>query len=151
IERGANAFEREIGSLLPRGREVGRDASAPEEQCARLLAEAFDVEARAMREGLRASYGVDASDEAPQPLERVGILELRRSTTAAREDGYAKAPMMGEGFSLECQGRDDRNLGGRELLRKGVLLQDLHIAPAPGTVELRHHRGRVLDPHLVDA
>jgi hypothetical protein len=92
IERGARGFQRKLGRLLPCGDEIRRDDSARQQERARLLAEAFDVQARTMRERLGASDGVDAADEAAQPFECFGILELGRASAAARKDRERKPP-----------------------------------------------------------
>jgi hypothetical protein len=56
-----------------------------------------------------------------------------------------------EGGAVQDQRGDHRDLARGQLGGERVLLEDGGVAPAFGAVELDHHRGRVLDPHLVDA
>ena len=60
-ERVAHAFQGELRSLLPRRDEIRRKQSACEQERARLLAEALDVQARPVAKRLRAADSVDAA------------------------------------------------------------------------------------------
>src|SRR6185436_1891542 len=116
-----------------------------EQEGARLVSEGLDVDRGAMREGPRAPRGVDAADEAADPFEDALAVELRRATAAAREDGEAEVLELVQRAAGERGGCDERHFRCGELVREGVLLEDLRIAPAPGPVELRDHRRGFLD------
>src|SRR5882762_11545731 len=89
---------------------------------------------------------MNAADEAADPFERLLVAELGRATAAARVDRYAEI-----GEAQRMHGCDDGNLALGELVREGVLLVDLGVAPAAGTVELGDHHRAVLEPDLVHA
>src|SRR6185503_18897074 len=89
---------------------------------------------------------MDAADEAPDPLERFRIVEIRRAAAAARVE-REQEPGMHAGVHR----RHHRDLALGQLACERVLLFDLSGAPASRPVELEHTRGAVLEPGLVDA
>src|SRR5687767_5589817 len=113
---------------------------------ARVVAECLRRERFAMREGPGRANGMNPAHEASDPFERLEIAELGRTPAAPRVNRIEEP----RSFSL-VRGRDHRNLALGALLRERVLFLDLRFAPASGPVELRHHRGAVLEPDLVDA
>ena len=113
---------------------------------ARLAAEAVDVERRTKLERLRCPDRVDAADEAADPLERLRVVEVRRTAAASRIKREPEARMHPRMY-----GGDHRDLVSGELARKGVLLLDLRVAPAAGAVELGDQRFGAVDADLVDA
>src|SRR6185503_16303947 len=100
----------------------------------------------ALLERPRGADRVNASQEAADPLERLGVAELGRAAAAARINGKAKTAER-----ARSAGSDHRYLALGELAREGVLLFDLRVAPATRPVELGDHGGFFLQPHLVDA
>ena len=104
-----------------------------------------------MHERARTPDRVDAPDEAAQPLERVGILQLRRAPTLAREERETESLMGLQGALVEGERGYHGNLFLGELGGEAVLLQDLLVRPAPRAIELRDDGDGLLDAHLVDA
>ena len=84
--------------------------------------------------------GMDAADEASQPLPDAGRVDLRRAAALAREDGEAEAAVPVQGRAAEHQRRHGRNLPLGQFGDEGVLLQDGGIGPAAGAVELGDDR-----------
>ena len=104
-----------------------------------------------MGERLLAPHGVDAPDEAPEPFERVAILELRGAPAAARKDREPKTRKQVQRASFVNERCDHGNFARGELGGKCMLLEDRGLAPARGPVELGDDRCRILDADLVDA
>ncbi len=65
-----------------------------------------------MREGVRAAHAVDAPDEAPEPFERLLVLEIGGAAAAAREHREAEAFALVQRRAGEGERRHDRNLRG---------------------------------------
>ena len=119
---------------------------------ARLVTESFDIKCRALDERLERAYGVNPSQEAAHPFERVRVLELRRAPAAAWVYGDAvAAAFVQRAFVGEHQGGDDRKLASCKLDYECVLFEDLGVAPAARPVELGDQRLVILDAELVDA
>ncbi len=138
-EGGAHALERELGNARPRGGELLRDETAREQEAARLLAEALDVDRRPDTEIADASHRVDAADESPDPFERLRVVELGRAPALPRVHGPEKAIGSVQRLSVECQRCDDRNLAFGKLERERVLLENLRFAPTIRAIELRNY------------
>src|SRR5437868_15549577 len=105
------------------------------------MAEGLRGERVAVLEFLDGADGVDAPDEASDPLERAFVAELGRATATARIDRNAEI-----GKTQGMHGRDDRDLALGELVREGVLFVGLRLAPAARTVDLRDVNRAVLAP-----
>ena len=110
------------------------------------MAEGLRRERLAQLEFLRRADGMDAADEAADPLEGLLVAKLRRAAAAARIDGDAEVR-----GAQRVHGRDDGDLAAGELVGEGVLFVDLRVDPASGAVELCDHDRVVLEPDLVDA
>src|SRR3954462_4586761 len=145
-EAALDAGEGLLRHRLPRIEEIGGNEVAGEQNCTSVVTERFRRERFAMLELLRRANRVDAADEAPDPFERLRVIELRRAPAAPRIDGDAE--ILEAKRMRRCHHRD---LALGELVGEGVLLVDLRIAPAPWAVELRHDCAVVLEPDLVDA
>src|SRR5258708_33304333 len=113
------------------------------------MTEALGRQRLALLEFLKRTHRMDASDEAADPFERLAVPGSGRAPAAARIDRQPET-MLFPGLYAGGR-RDHRDLALGELVREGVFLVDLRIAPAAGPVELRHHHRAVLEPHLVDA
>src|SRR5260221_962530 len=156
VARG-DAREREVDRALPCLQQVRRHEILRKQPLARLAAEAGELERGPIGERARRAHRVNAPDEAADPLERLAVLELRRAPAAARKYREAKAAGRVRRISVGRERRDDRDLALGKLQAERVLLEDLSVGPARGTVELRDHRGRrtrtgtVFEPDLVDA
>src|SRR5439155_21078689 len=111
--------------------QIGREEIAFEKELARLGAEGLRVEDASRGKLLRCADGVNAADEAADPFQDFLVVELGRAPAAARIDGEAKSLVM-----PRLERRDDGDLLRSELVRKGVLLVDLRVAPAFGAIEL---------------
>ena len=102
---------------------------------------------------------MDAADEAPQPFQRVGILQLGRAAAAPGIERKAEPGVVMQRRAVDLERRHDGNFALRQLAREVVFLQDLLVRPARRAVELGHQETRVaqgpalvlLEPHLVDA
>src|SRR5690606_15460499 len=94
---------------------------------------------------------VYARDEAPEPLQRVEILELRRASGAARIKREAKSRVLGERLAGRAERRNHRNLALGELERKSVLFVYRSVRPALRPIELGDQRRAVFEPELIDA
>ena len=105
---------------------------------------------------------MDAPEEATHPFALVLRAEFGPLPAAAREEREAEARMVQQracvpvasefaGPARKHHRRDDRNLGGRQLQREVVLLENRLVAPASRPVELRDDRLAALDADLVDA
>src|SRR5258706_4845947 len=112
------------------------------------MTEALGRQRLAFLEFFKGTHRMDARDEAADPFERLVVAELRRAPAAARIDRQPEN-MLFPGLYAGGR-RDHRDLALGELVREGVFLVDLRIAPAAGPVELRHHHPAVLEPQLVD-
>src|SRR5690606_4672774 len=122
-----------------------------EEPGARLGAERIQIQRFPEAEGLGRADKVDAADEAADPLEHFGLLEVRRAPAAARIDGKVELAAVEEGVVVEEKRGDDRDFATGELERESVLLEDLLARPAAGPVELDDDRRAFVQIHLVDA
>src|SRR5262245_40159512 len=151
VVAAAHAVEREVDDALPRGQEITRDEIVLEQPVARLAAEAGGIERRPTRERPCRPDRVDATDETADPLQRVGIVELRHAPAAPRIDREAEAAGLVQRLPGEYERRDDRNLALGELERERVLLVDLSVGPARRAVELGDHDGPVFEIDLVHA
>ncbi len=151
LEAVFHAVQREIHRADPGFLQILRQQARVEQPVARLVAEGIGIQRRAFAEGPRRADRVDAPEEAADPFQHFFVLELRRPAAAAREDGEAEAGEFVQGFFADHPRGDDGNFALGQLDGKGMVLEDLRVAPAIGAVELRHHVGVVLQAHLVDA
>src|SRR5262245_3602992 len=145
-EASCDTCEGLFGRRLPGFQQVRRDELVAEQEGAGFLTKCLDIERRSKSERGGSADRMDAADEAADPLERLGVVEVRAAAAAARIERVPEP-----GMDPRMHGGDDRNLAPGELARKGVLFLDLLVAPPPGPVELQHARRAVLQPHLVDA
>src|SRR5438132_13861181 len=90
LEALPNADERELDRTAISIVEIGRNECVREQPVSRLLAETDDVERGALIEARPRAHGVNAADEAPEPLARCAILELGSAAAAVRVNGEAK-------------------------------------------------------------
>src|SRR5271170_4910091 len=113
LEALSYAVERHGGDARIRRGEIGWNEAVREQPVARFLAEALQVECGPVGEARARPHGVNAADEAPQPLADRSILELRGAAATVRVDGKTKA---GEGderaAAFECERLDGRNFFG---------------------------------------
>src|SRR3954467_1925201 len=105
-----------LGDRFPGFEQVRWDEIVFEKVGSRLVAERFRVEGRAQLERTRGTQRVNAADEAPDPFERLGIVEVRRAAAAARIHSKKKAAVFPRVYR-----RNHRDLALGELARKGVL------------------------------
>ncbi len=68
----------------------------------------------------------------------LGRIQLRGPPRHPGKSGEAEFPVFKKSAALEAHGRRHRQLRGRHLLRKNVLLVDLGVAPAGRPIELQH-------------
>ncbi len=147
----SHAVEREVDDGLPRREEVRGDEAVLEQPVARLDAEGRDVELGPLGKRLHGADRVDAADEASEPFERVGIVEVGRAATPARVHRKAETAGLVQRLPAERERRNDRDLALGELERERVLLEDLGVGPARRPIELDNDRRAVFDVDLVDA
>ena len=105
-----------------------------------------------MLEPARRANGVNATEEAADPLAIVLGPEFRPLPAAARVQRKTKASVFQQGsrWQADLQRRDDRNLGGGKLQRETVFFEDCCIAPASRAIELHDDRFGVLETDLID-
>ena len=113
--------------------------------------EAIAAQRRPVGEGPQRADGVDPPERAAEQFARSRLVEVRRPARLQRECRQAEFAPVAQRRVAEAERRDDRDLGRGQLGGEGVFLEDLRVAPAPGAVELQHHRRRVLAPEPVDA
>jgi hypothetical protein len=94
---------------------------------------------------------MQAAEEAPDPFEHLVAVELGRSSAALVVDGEAETLVGVERAARDVARRHGRHLGVGELANERMLLADLRVAPAAGTVELDDDRRAVVEHRLVDA
>ena len=103
------------------------------------------------------AHAVQSGDEAAQPAQGVGIVQLGAVAAAHRCDGQAEGLALDQhlaqrgrrrGHAGQRLRRHHRHLGSGQLGAETVLLGNLRIGPAAGPVELGHHAGAVLQHHL---
>ena len=92
-----------------------------------------------------------AADETPHHQALITRRELRPASALARVGGVLKAVVRMQRRAVHHERSDDRDLNGRELRGKAMLLEQRARRPATGPVELDDDRFGVLDPDLVDA
>jgi len=107
--------------------------------------------ASARAERARGADAVQAAEEAPHPQPVVVRVEVRPAPAAARVERERVAAVLDQRLPVDHERRDHRDLGGGELEREAVLLEDLRARPAARPVELGDDGLAVLDPDLVDA
>jgi hypothetical protein len=73
---------------------------------------------------------VQAGQEAADPLQHVGVVQLGPAATAAGADAEPEVAVPVQAAALDEQRRHHRHLGGGQLGGKGVFFQDLVLAPA---------------------
>src|SRR5260221_6566430 len=105
------------------------------------MTEALGRQRLALLEFFKGTHRMDARDDAADPFECLGVVELRRAPAAARIDRQPEN-MLFPGLYAGGR-RDHRDLALGELVREGVFLVDLRIAPAAGRRHARQSRGAV--------
>ena len=140
--------------LLVTMADVVGDAIAGKQVFDRLASHRLRRKPRAMLEPARRTDGVDATEEATDPLAIILCSKLRPLPAAARVDREPESTEDRHGpfaelfLRRQVERRDDRNLRRRQLARKRVLLGDRQVGPAPRPVELHDDRIGVLETHL---
>ena len=127
-----------------------RDEVVPEQEIEGLAPEGLGIEFRAQRIRLDRTDGMDAADEAPHPFQRIRVVQFRRPSAAAREDGEAEALEFVQGAPIDGHGRHHWNFMFDQFGHEGMVFQDGVVAPAVRTVELDHHRLLLVAANLVD-
>ena len=94
---------------------------------------------------------MDAPERAAEQLARFGLVKIGCSARLQRERGHPHPGAVVQRRIPEPQRCHHRDLRGRQLDCKGVLLEYLLVAPATGAVKLDHHRRRVRAAEPVDA
>jgi hypothetical protein len=93
---------------------------------------------------------VDAADNTPGPLQHLGVVHFRRPTAVAREHRKTEAFECMQAAAFAQHGRHCGHFAFLQLLHECVLLQDLPVGPASGTVKLGHHGRTFLHADLVN-
>src|SRR5262245_19092060 len=93
LETGSNSGECLLGRRLPGFEQVRRQKMVVEQEGPRLHPECLEIERWAKLKRRRSAHRVDAADEAPDPLQRLGVVEIGRTAAAARVEREAKAGM----------------------------------------------------------
>ena len=88
----------------------------------RLGAKGLHVQCRALFERPRGTHGVDARDEAANPLQRVQALQLGPAPTFARADAVGKAVRVVQGVAVQYQRRGQRDF--RRLGKQAGVIND---------------------------
>ncbi len=152
LEAAAHTRECELDHRSIRVDQVRRNEIVREKPVARLLAEAGNIEGGPLDKRRSRADGVNASDEATEPLSGRPILELGCTAAAIRIDSEAITPECEERpVAAELQWRDDGYFALGELVYEGVLLEDLRVGPTVRPVKLGHVRRLAFHRHLVDA
>src|SRR5579864_9283673 len=120
LEGALDAFKREIHHGLPGGAYIVRHKVVRQQEVARLVAERVDVERRAFGVVLRLSNRMDATDETPQPFERIAPVQIGRTTAAAFEDRETETVEGMQRAAFENTRGHGRNLTRGEIGNKGV-------------------------------
>ncbi len=148
----ADAVERLLRHAAVDIHQIERNEILREQIIARLLPEVCDIERWALIERLQRADGVNPTDEAPDPLERFAVFEIRCPTSAPLEYGEAESfVFMQRGAGHERHRRHHGNLGFGENLRKDMLFQNRRIRPALRPVELGNQRRAVVHANLINA
>jgi hypothetical protein len=83
--------------------------------------------------------------------EIVKVVEFRSMTSLPRIESEAEAVMAEKAFAMRIPPRsNNRQFMLAKLKAETVFLDNLRIAPAPGTVKLRNEGATLFDAHLVD-
>src|SRR5688572_24927323 len=118
-------LQRLLGHCFPGLEQVRRHERALEQVGAGVVAEVSRRQSLTGNKGLRGANGMDAAEEAADPLQDLRISQLGRPAAAARVDRDAKSAERRRALRS-----DDRDLAFGELVRESVLLVDLRLAPA---------------------
>ena len=143
-------FESVFTDLAPARTHIQRHHLVRQQPLQRLLAEPRAVHLRPQGKALLGADVVQAREVASDPFQHLGVVQFGRAPAAAWADAEGKAIGVVQAGTLQLQGCDDADLGAGQGGSKVMLLLDLGVAPAPGTVELGHHRAAVFELHLVD-
>ena len=162
LEGPGHALHRGAGGVLP-ARGLGRVHHLQGQQRVDGLDAQRRRERQAVGEALLRAHGVDAADQPAQALESLGGFDVRVAPTQPGthadpvriaalgvpvQQGVRRAgdPGASRGWRQQAHGqrRHHGHFGRGELQGEAMLFVDLRIAPAPGAVELRHHRATVL-------
>src|SRR5688572_17605959 len=131
--------------------QVGRHEIVVQNEARGLVAEAFEIQLRAVLERPERADRVDARDEAPEPRERIAVFEFGAATGPARIEGETVAGMFAQGLPTARQGCYDRNLALGQFQSEGVLLKNGRIQPARRPIEFRHQRSAFIEIDEIDA
>src|SRR5450830_53404 len=94
---------------------------------------------------------MDTADEAPQPFQRVGVVEFGRTTAMPGEGSKTKALKLLQAASVgKLHGGNDRDFLLDQLVDESMLFEDRGVAPALRTIELRHQRRPLFHADLID-
>lgn len=94
---------------------------------------------------------MESPDEAPDAAQQPCVVQLWSASAVEGVEGEAERAVTVQCHAVDRARRNDRDLRGRELGAKPVLLEDGRIAPAPRPVEFCDDRRRVLETDAVDA
>ena len=148
IEYVFHFFERHVQRRKPCLLQIPRHHARDEQPVARFRAEGLHAQGRAQLERPRRAHRVDAPEKAPDPLQHLLVLQLRRAAAAAREHRETEFGEVVQAAAVDHQRRDHRDLALRQFERKRMVLEDLRVAPALRAVELRHAVGIVFEAEL---
>src|SRR6185369_17228759 len=90
--------------------EVLRHHPGFEQPVARILAEGFEAECRALDERLRCANGVNAAEETADPFQYLRVFQFRRAAAAAREHRETEALEDMQRAPVARDRGDDRDL-----------------------------------------
>ena len=120
---------------------------------ARLFTKGLHIQVGAVGKGRQLAHVVDAGQKSANPLQHLGVIQLRLSPAPARADAEPKARVLGvihrqmvQLLPVQHQRGHHRDVFQGQLIGKGVLLLDRRFRPAQGSVKLGHH-ARVVVEH----
>ena len=111
----------------------------------------FDADFRPVLEIRQCTYRMYARNKAPQPAQRLIILELRRAATLTRIERQHEPAVLMQRAAIENQRRHHRQFRLRQFQCKRMLFQNRRTAPALRTVKLGNHALARFEPHLIHA
>ena len=157
----ADAFDRLIDGLQQRCRGLGvlvrhrlLEQRRGQQRIAGLPTEPLAAERHPMAERDLRTDRMHPAERATDELQRVLRIDLDSTRSEPREHRIAKAFVPVQRGIREALWCGDGQVGGGELLRECMFLEQLRIAPASGTIELQHQcavRGRtdLVDPVFI--
>ena len=150
LERGFDRAQALIDRCPPGRQQIGRNVGMGEQPVARLGTEGSNVKVRPTGKRRARTDRMDAANEASDPLERVRVLEFGSTAAAARIDRKTIAFEIVQAAAFGNQWGHHRDFAVGKLGGKGMLFENLLIAPALRAIELRDHDAAIFHPGLID-